>query len=72
MSRPAPTRPRASPSIELVAVYRGTPLPAQELSARLRERLPRQMVPRHYRHVTEIPLNANGKTDRKRLLAELG
>ncbi|MGW7362877.1 amino acid adenylation domain-containing protein [Streptomyces sp. NPDC054841] len=63
---------RRSGEVELVAVYRGTPLPAQELSRRLRERLPRQMVPRRYRHVTEIPLNGNGKTDRQRLLLELG
>ncbi|MER5883631.1 amino acid adenylation domain-containing protein [Streptomyces sp. NPDC001941] len=62
---------RRAAEVELVAVYRGTPLPAQDLAARLRESLPRQMVPRHYRHVTRIPLNTNGKTDRKRLLDEL-
>lgn len=60
-----------SAEVQLVAVYRGTPLPPQEVARRLREVLPRQMVPRVYQHVEHIPLNSNGKTDRRQLLAEL-
>jgi len=59
------------PSVELVAGYTGTPVPARELAGRLRATLPRQMVPRHYRHLTEFPLNSNGKTDRVALRALL-
>ena len=33
----------------------------------LREILPEGVIPRHYRHVDEFPLNANRKIDRKAL-----
>jgi len=41
------------------------------LSERLAERLPLHMVPKQLRFVDQIPLNANGKVDRKALLQTL-
>ena len=41
------------------------------LDQRLRARLPQFMVPREYRVMAELPRNANGKVDRKALLAML-
>lgn len=56
--------------VRLAAFYSGTPTPAPELSRRLRGRLPRYMVPRRIQHVDALPLNANGKIDRRRLEAD--
>ena len=41
---------------------------SEALRARLRERLPGQMAPRHVHVLTELPLNDNGKFDRKALM----
>ena len=41
------------------------------LVKQLEKRLPGYMVPRNVRVIKEIPLNANGKYDRKALLAML-
>jgi amino acid adenylation domain-containing protein len=45
---------------------------AQETLARLRARLPVQMVPRQLHLLPELPLNASGKFDRKALIETLG
>jgi acyl-coenzyme A synthetase/AMP-(fatty) acid ligase len=42
-----------------------------QLRRALSKRLPDYMVPRELRLVTELPLNANGKRDRKTVLSML-
>ncbi|TDC65382.1 AMP-dependent synthetase [Micromonospora sp. KC207] len=54
-------------STELFAFYTGTPVPVVDLVRRLRGLLPDGVIPRHYRHMTEFPLNGNRKIDRTRL-----
>ena len=49
---------------ELVVFYTGAPARPVELAVRLRETLPETLVPRHYHHVEEFPVNANRKIDR--------
>ena len=67
----AVTRPATTAAgLELVAFYTGAQVPAVELARALRRILPKGMLPRHYRHVEEFPLNSNRKIDRARL-AEL-
>jgi acyl-coenzyme A synthetase/AMP-(fatty) acid ligase len=44
---------------------------AQAIQARAATRLPSYMQPREVRFVASFPLNANGKVDRKALLATL-
>jgi amino acid adenylation domain-containing protein len=63
---PAPSGTRV-----LHAVYTGDPVGTGELAALAHERLPPYMHPEHYRRVDELPVNANGKVDRRRLAAEL-
>jgi acyl-CoA synthetase (AMP-forming)/AMP-acid ligase II len=46
-------------------------LDAADLKARLEQRLPGQMVPRHIHLLPELPLNSNGKFDRPALVARL-
>ena len=48
----------------IVAVVAGDVDPAQ-LRTRLADRLPAYMVPREIRTVDELPLNSNGKRDRR-------
>lgn len=57
---------------ELVAYFTGAPLTTAELVRWLRRRLPIHMVPRRCHHLPEIPLNVNGKPDRRRLHDEVG
>ncbi|HET6707799.1 AMP-binding protein [Amycolatopsis sp.] len=54
---------------ELFVFYTGGERPVLELVRALRAVLPEGVVPRHYRHVPEFPLNANRKIDRKSLAA---
>lgn len=60
----------ASGSRYLVAYYMtsdGHRIPDAELRALLREKLPYYMVPRYFCRLESLPLNANGKVDRKAL-----
>ncbi|WP_432846684.1 AMP-binding protein [Amycolatopsis sp. CA-161197] len=55
---------------ELFVFYTGGERPVIELVRALRQVLPEGVIPRHYRHVDEFPLNSNRKIDRKALAAE--
>jgi amino acid adenylation domain-containing protein len=54
-------------STELFVFYTGGRIVVAELVRRLRQVLPDGVIPRHYRHLAEFPLNANRKVDRSRL-----
>ena len=54
---------------ELFVFYTGGERPVLELVRALRAVLPEGVIPRHYRHVEEFPLNSNRKIDRKTLAA---
>ncbi|MFD3612354.1 AMP-binding protein [Streptomyces atroolivaceus] len=54
---------------ELAAFYTGEAVPTARLVGRLRDHLPAGVLPRHYHHLPEFPLNANRKVDRLRLTA---
>jgi amino acid adenylation domain-containing protein len=53
----------------LVAYYVGNPAVRAELRAHLAERLPEYMVPAAFVHMDALPVNPNGKLDRKALPA---
>jgi amino acid adenylation domain-containing protein len=53
--------------LQLVAFYTGRPATAAELTRQLLTTLPQQMLPRHYRHLDEMPLSVNRKIDRQAL-----
>jgi amino acid adenylation domain-containing protein len=58
---------------ELIGFYTGAPVASTAFLLWLRKRIPVHMVPRRYRHLEAMPLNANGKVDRgvlRDLLAE--
>ncbi len=55
----------------IVAFIVSTSIDPVPLRRALSDRLPEYMVPREVRLVTELPLNANGKRDRKAVLAML-
>ncbi|SMD22993.1 AMP-binding protein [Kibdelosporangium aridum] len=57
-----------SDGAELSAVYIGADVGNDELARWLSTRLPPYMVPRTYTRVDELPLNHNGKIDRKALV----
>jgi amino acid adenylation domain-containing protein len=52
----------------LTAVVAGTEIPRDKILAVAREKLADYMVPDDVVQISELPLNANGKIDRKRLL----
>jgi amino acid adenylation domain-containing protein len=54
-------------STELAVFYLGTPTPAARLVAELRGMLPAAVVPRHFTHLADFPLNSNRKVDRRAL-----
>ncbi|MFI9804255.1 amino acid adenylation domain-containing protein [Streptomyces sp. NPDC052301] len=54
----------------LVAVYTGEDVPTREFLKIIRTRLPMYMLPQRFHHVPALPLNANGKIDRRRLAEE--
>ncbi len=53
----------------ILLYYTGEPTP-DELTARMRDRLPRYMMPTVCEKLEQMPLTPNGKLDRKRLLGE--
>jgi amino acid adenylation domain-containing protein len=57
----------AGDRVQLVAFYTGTPTAPAEFSRQLLMTLPQQMLPRHYRHLNEMPLSVNRKIDRQAL-----
>lgn len=58
-------------ALDLVGVHTGQPLDGDAALDRLRHRLPDYMIPRRLVWHEELPLNANGKTDRAALAASL-
>ncbi|MDA3643931.1 AMP-binding protein [Saccharopolyspora indica] len=59
-------------SLELAAAVSGTECAPERLYAALGDRLPPYMLPRRITVLDQLPLNANGKVDRRALHAELG
>ncbi len=55
--------------IELYAFYTGSSTPPAAMARELRKVLPDQMIPRHFRCLSEMPLNSNRKIDRSVLRA---
>ncbi len=55
----------------VVGFVAGRDLPVERVRERVSARLPAYMAPREIRCLAELPLNANGKVDRKALLALL-
>jgi amino acid adenylation domain-containing protein len=51
--------------LQLVVFYTGTPATAAEFTGQLLNMLPQQMLPRHYKHLDELPLSVNRKIDRQ-------
>ncbi|MFJ9379313.1 amino acid adenylation domain-containing protein [Streptomyces sp. NPDC101455] len=58
--------------LELHAVVTGSGCVSDQLFAALGDQLPPYMVPRRISVLDQLPLNANGKVDRRALLSELG
>jgi acyl-coenzyme A synthetase/AMP-(fatty) acid ligase len=57
--------------IHLVGVHTGTEIAQADFMLWLRKRIPVHMVPRRYLHLSALPLNANGKADRRALAERL-
>jgi D-alanine--poly(phosphoribitol) ligase subunit 1 len=55
----------------LVAAYAGSELPEADLTARCATKLPSYMVPSRFTWLENIPVNANGKADRRAIAALL-
>jgi amino acid adenylation domain-containing protein len=53
--------------VQLVVFYTGTPTTSADFAKQLLKTLPQQMLPRHYRHLEEIPLSLTRKVDRQAL-----
>jgi acyl-coenzyme A synthetase/AMP-(fatty) acid ligase len=58
-------------ALDIAAFVAGCDLPPERIRKALRRRLPAYMVPATIHVVSELPLNASGKLDRKALLARL-
>jgi non-ribosomal peptide synthetase component F len=58
---------QAGGRVQLVAFYTGAPTTPAEFSRQLLVTLPQQMLPRHFRHLDEMPLSVNRKIDRQAL-----
>jgi acyl-CoA synthetase (AMP-forming)/AMP-acid ligase II len=52
----------------IVAFLGSETVDVKSLLERLKKRLPQQMMPREIRLMKDLPLNSNGKVDRKALL----
>jgi acyl-CoA synthetase (AMP-forming)/AMP-acid ligase II len=63
--------PRDDESIGLYALYTGEPVPPPELTELASRRLPAYMLPQRYVYVEKMPVNVNGKIDRRRLAATI-
>ncbi|MEV4121667.1 AMP-binding protein [Micromonospora sp. NPDC049645] len=63
---------RVDDDTRLVGVHTGTGVPAAELDRWLRRELPIHMVPTRLEHLPAMPLNDNGKIDRRALTARFG
>ncbi|MEE1806584.1 amino acid adenylation domain-containing protein [Streptomyces sp. BE133] len=59
---------RSGESVELVAFHTGEAVPAVTLARELSRSLPRAVIPRHFLHTAEFPLNPNRKIDRRALI----
>lgn len=55
----------------LAGFYAVPNIDAEEVRSRLRQTLPPHMVPEHIENLSDMPLSANGKVDRKALVAVL-
>ncbi|WP_419998941.1 AMP-binding protein [Streptomyces boninensis] len=64
------TRPAPGGGLELVVYYTGDRVHPATLRRALSVRLPEAILPKAFRHVSEFPLNANRKIDRKRLAGD--
>lgn len=64
--------PTPSGAAGIVGFIAGSGIDAKAVHARLKAALPSVMVPRDIHVIDEMPLNVNGKIDRKALLARLG
>lgn len=62
----------SSGSSRLVAAYSGSKLGDGDLLRRCQERLPAYMTPSRFTWMENIPINANGKADRRAVAALLG
>jgi amino acid adenylation domain-containing protein len=56
---------------ELYAFYLGEERPAADLMEEMGTFFPRYLIPLHYQHLVEFPLNSNRKTDRPVLTARI-
>ena len=63
--------PDGGGELSLHAVYIGETVDQSELSQLAGGRLPSYMVPRHYVRKDRLPLNSNGKVDRRTLASEI-
>ncbi|MGW4826632.1 AMP-binding protein [Amycolatopsis japonica] len=62
---------QAGETTVLHGVYTGVPADDTALLTALRSRLPAHMVPRSVTHWADLPLNANGKVDRRRIAGRI-
>jgi D-alanine--poly(phosphoribitol) ligase subunit 1 len=62
----------ANGSSRLLAAYSGQRIPDADLLARCKARLPTYMVPSQFVWLENIPVNANGKADRRAVAMLMG